>query len=154
MPSHYLNQWWNIVDWTAGNKLQWNLKWNSYIFIQENVFESFDCKIVAIVSRPQCVNVLMYCWEMMMEMWTWWEFHEWCWSVFCCCCWMSEILNVLEKNFSTVSSNQGLYNTTSWLILNKVSIYVLQFSPQACFGLWVLSSPVSVCVSITCLSTW
>ena len=28
---------------------------------------------------------------------------------FFCCCWMSEIFNVLEKNFSTVSSNQGLY---------------------------------------------
>ena len=24
-PSHYLNQWWNIVNWTLGNKLQWNL---------------------------------------------------------------------------------------------------------------------------------
>ena len=26
--SHYLNQWWNIVDWTLGNKSQWNLDRN------------------------------------------------------------------------------------------------------------------------------
>ena len=33
---------------------------------------------------------------------------------FCCCCWMSEIFNVLEMNFSTVSSNQGLYTAILW----------------------------------------
>ena len=27
-PSHYLNQWWNIVNWTLRNKLQWNLNRN------------------------------------------------------------------------------------------------------------------------------
>ena len=37
---HYLNQWWNIVSWNLRNKLQWNLKWNSHIFIQENAFEN------------------------------------------------------------------------------------------------------------------
>ena len=31
VPSHYLPQWWNIVNWTLWNKLQ--LKWNSYNFI-------------------------------------------------------------------------------------------------------------------------
>ena len=34
-PSHYLNQCWNIVIWTNGNKLRWNLNRNLYIFIQE-----------------------------------------------------------------------------------------------------------------------
>ena len=34
-PSHYLDQWWNIVNWTLRNKLQWNLNRNSYIFNQE-----------------------------------------------------------------------------------------------------------------------
>ena len=33
-PSHYLNQCWNIINWTPRNKLQWNLKGNSHIFIQ------------------------------------------------------------------------------------------------------------------------
>ena len=39
-PSHYLNQRWNIVNWTLRNKLQWNLNRNLYIFIQENTFEN------------------------------------------------------------------------------------------------------------------
>ena len=28
VPSHYLNQCWNIVNWTFRNKLGWNLNWN------------------------------------------------------------------------------------------------------------------------------
>ena len=37
-PSHYLNQCWNIVNWSLGNKLQWNFSRNSNIFIKENAF--------------------------------------------------------------------------------------------------------------------
>ena len=55
-PSHYLNQCWNIVNWTLRNKLQWNLNRNSNIFIQENAFESVVCETVAILSLPQCVK--------------------------------------------------------------------------------------------------
>ena len=55
-PSHYLNQCWNIVNWTLRNKFQWNLKQNSYIFIQENALENVVWKIAAILSLPQCVN--------------------------------------------------------------------------------------------------
>ena len=33
--SHYLNQCWNIVSCTLRNKLQWNLNWNSYVFIKK-----------------------------------------------------------------------------------------------------------------------
>ena len=47
-PSHYLNQCRNIVDWTLRNKLQWNFKRNSYIFIQENAFENVVWKMAAI----------------------------------------------------------------------------------------------------------
>ena len=54
-PSHYLNQCWNIVNWTLGNKLQWNLNRNLNIFIEENAFENV-WKMAAILSRPQCVN--------------------------------------------------------------------------------------------------
>ena len=39
-PSHYLKQCWNIINWTLRNKCQWNFNRNSYIFIQENVFEN------------------------------------------------------------------------------------------------------------------
>ena len=55
-PSHYLNQCWNIVKWTLGNKLHWNFNRNSYIFIQENAFEKVVWKMAAILSRSQCVN--------------------------------------------------------------------------------------------------
>ena len=55
-PSHYLNQCWNIVNWTLGNKLQWKPNRNLYIFIQENAFENIVWEMVAVLSRPQCVN--------------------------------------------------------------------------------------------------
>ena len=57
-PSHYLNQCWDIVNWTPGNKLQWNFNHNSNIFIQENAFENVVCEMASILSRPQCVNSL------------------------------------------------------------------------------------------------
>ena len=52
-PSHYLNQWWNIDNWTLGNKLQWNLNWNLYNFIQETTFENVIWKMAAILSGLQ-----------------------------------------------------------------------------------------------------
>ena len=55
-PSHYLNQCWDIVNWTPRNKLQWNFNRNSYIFIQENRFENVVWKMAAILARPQCVK--------------------------------------------------------------------------------------------------
>ena len=55
-PSHYLNQCWNIVNWNRRYKLQWNLKWNSYIFIQENAFVNVVCEMAAILSWPQHVT--------------------------------------------------------------------------------------------------
>ena len=57
VPSHRLNQCWNIVNWTLRNKLQWNFIINSYVFIQENAFENGIWKMVAILSWIQCVNV-------------------------------------------------------------------------------------------------
>ena len=57
-PSHYLNQCWNIVDWTLANKLQWNLNRNLYSFVQVNAFEIVVRKLAAILSWPQCVNTL------------------------------------------------------------------------------------------------
>ena len=29
VPSHYLNQWWLVVDWMLGNKSQWNVQSSS-----------------------------------------------------------------------------------------------------------------------------
>ena len=48
---------WNIVNWTLRNKLQWDLNQNSYILIQENAFENVFQKMLASLSRPQCVNL-------------------------------------------------------------------------------------------------
>ena len=56
-PSHFLNQCWNIVNWTLWNKFQWIFNRNSNIFIYENEFESVVCEMAAILSRPQCVKM-------------------------------------------------------------------------------------------------
>ena len=55
-PIHYLNQCWNIVNWTLRNKLHWNFNRNSNIFIQENALEDVVCEMASILSRPQCVK--------------------------------------------------------------------------------------------------
>ena len=49
-----------IVNWTLRNKLLWNLNRYSNIFIQENAFESVVCETAAILSRPQCVNKMIW----------------------------------------------------------------------------------------------
>ena len=51
VTSHYLNQWWNIVNRTLGNKLQWNLNQNLYILIQGNALENVVWK-----WRPFCLS--------------------------------------------------------------------------------------------------
>ena len=48
-----------IVNWTLGNKLQWNPNRNLYIFIQENAFEKVVWKMAAISSRLQYVKILV-----------------------------------------------------------------------------------------------
>ena len=55
-PSHYLKQYWNIVNWTIWSKFQWNFNRNSNILIHENELESVVCKMASILSRPQWVN--------------------------------------------------------------------------------------------------
>ena len=49
-------QCWDIVNWTLGNKLQWNLYENLYTFIQANAFEIVVRKMAAILSQAQCVK--------------------------------------------------------------------------------------------------
>ena len=41
---------------TLGNIFQWNLNKNTTILIQENIFENFVCKMVAILYWPQHVK--------------------------------------------------------------------------------------------------
>ena len=47
-PGHYLNQWWNIVNWTLRNNLQCNFILNSNICIQQNALENVLCEMAPI----------------------------------------------------------------------------------------------------------
>ena len=49
----------NIVNFTLRENLQWNVNGNSYIFIQENAFKNFVCRIAAILSQLQCIQLKM-----------------------------------------------------------------------------------------------
>ena len=60
MPSHYLNQNWNIVIWTLRNNLQWKFNQNSNIFIQENALVNVICEMASILFWPQCVKKQPY----------------------------------------------------------------------------------------------
>ena len=48
-----------LLIWPLG-KLRWNINQNSYIFIQENAFETVAYKMSAILSRPQCVKTQLF----------------------------------------------------------------------------------------------
>ena len=55
-PSHYLNQSSDIVNWNPRNKLKWHFTLNSYIFIHDNPIKTVIWKMLAILSRPHCVE--------------------------------------------------------------------------------------------------
>ena len=49
--SHYLNQYWVIVNWTIRNKLQWKFSQDTNFFIHENASENIVCEMAAILPR-------------------------------------------------------------------------------------------------------
>ena len=51
---HYMNQCWNIVNWTLGNQLQWNFNQNLYIFISEDANWQPSCLSLN-VSKLECI---------------------------------------------------------------------------------------------------
>ena len=51
-PSHYLRDWWFIVNWLNGNNVQSNLNKNKNILIDENEFENVVCKRLLISPQP------------------------------------------------------------------------------------------------------
>ena len=61
-PIHYLNQWWNFVNWTRRSTFQLNFNQNSNIFFEENAFEYVVCEMAFVLSQPQCVDKMMTCW--------------------------------------------------------------------------------------------
>ena len=54
VPSHYLNQCLNIVNWTLGNKLQWNLNRNWNIFHE---FKEMPLKMSSGIWWPLCLGL-------------------------------------------------------------------------------------------------
>ena len=88
VPSCYLNQCYNIANWTLRNKLQWHFDRNSSIFVQENAFEGIVCEMAAILFRPQCVDnnsqwkpkLLQWHKDNQSRLWPWKQ-----WKAFRCC---------------------------------------------------------------------
>ena len=85
MTSHFLNQCWNIVNWTRGNKFQWNFNQNQHIFNKRNAFENIVCKMASILSWPQCVKIT----SLSIPFWSWgnWQGH-----------WYTNIINSIITN--------------------------------------------------------
>ena len=88
-PSHYLNQWWIMVNWTPMNKtsVNWNLDQNIKLFVHEKALKDVVCKMVAILSRRRWVNICMCCAS--------WDFNS-LWSVSHCECPSSLTLDPCE----------------------------------------------------------
>ena len=56
---------WTIAGWVIGNctlrnKLRWNFKQNTNIFIHKNAYENIICKMAAILSGGRWVNLLLF----------------------------------------------------------------------------------------------
>ena len=58
---NYFHQCWNVMNWTLGDKLKWNLNQNVYIFIQDNAIQNVVWKMAAILARPQRVKISHDC---------------------------------------------------------------------------------------------
>ena len=56
---HELNKCWNVVNSNFRNKLQRNLKRNSYIFIQENAFEYIICECNYEIMNDSCKQQIL-----------------------------------------------------------------------------------------------
>ena len=52
-PRHYLNQCWNIVNWTLGNKFQLNLNQNYAFSFKKMHLKMLSAKMAAILSQHQ-----------------------------------------------------------------------------------------------------
>ena len=75
---HYLNQCWNIVNWTPRNKVRLHFNRNSYIFIQENLFENVVWKHN--VESPSMVDPRWNIWYWRSK----WNLHTVCWDAVGC----------------------------------------------------------------------
>ena len=54
-PSHYMYQWWLIVNLILMNRLQWNFNQNLHIFLQENAFKNVWKNFNHFVQASMCL---------------------------------------------------------------------------------------------------
>ena len=123
-PSHYLNQCWRIVNWTLGDKRQWNLNQNTFFFIHESAFENIVCEMVAILSRGRWVNGDLY--MIVAADWT----DGVCGCIYCS--WNSIVKLYVKKRSGSILvqvmtcwlMTPSLYLDQCWLIMIEVKWYV------------------------------
>ena len=110
MPSHYLNQCRHIVNWTHGNKFQWNMSQNTSILTQENQCENVVCDMAAILFWPQCVKQFhsANCWGIFSKIW---QFK------------MSKILRLCRIQQKMMSVQQYIYIWTLYIKKMKKKRY-------------------------------
>ena len=68
VPSHHLHQPYLIVNWTPGNKLQWNSNRSTKRFIDENVFENVAWQIGSHFVQQNSRNIHGFCSQLWMQM--------------------------------------------------------------------------------------
>ena len=107
-PSQYLNQCWNILNWTLRNKLRWNFNSNSYIFIQENVSELSPGKL-----PPFCLGLNMIISIGLLFSIRTSQINSYCCSLSCCqicsyniCIFHDFSSHVLSHQYHTCSESQ------------------------------------------------
>ena len=82
-PSRCQTMIWTNAGILIRNKLQWNANRNSNFFIEENAFQYVIWKMLAIFSRPQCVNnksplpqVITWCHQATSCSLNWWWIND------------------------------------------------------------------------------
>ena len=121
---HYLNQCGIIVNWTLGDKRQWNFNPNTKFFIQEKAFENIVCEMVAILSRGRWVN-----WDLYMIV-----AADWTDGVCGCiyCSWNSTVKLYVKKRPGSILvqvmtcwlMTPSQYLDQCWLIMIEVKWYL------------------------------
>ena len=83
IPSHYLSQWWLIVNWTLRKKLHFHFKQDIKLFIQQNAFENVICKMSAILGGFYISTVPLYSVFILYSHANWQQVLSWgyaCWN--------------------------------------------------------------------------
>ena len=101
-----------MLEYNLRNKVQWNLKQNSYILIEENAFENVVCEITSILSRPQYVNSL---WPSDA---IWW--HRSGSTLAQVRAWWSQMASHFLSQQTIAWANVDLVLNQCWLIISKV----------------------------------